>query len=46
MTEIEVAKAVGAPPEMVERSQYLSLCDDARVAIARWKEGLFRKKGR
>ena len=43
MTEIEVTKAVGAPPEMVERSQYLSLCDDARIAIARWKDCFARK---
>lgn len=46
MMEINVAKAVDAPPRLVENSQYLALCEDAKIAIVRWKDSLISNRKR
>lgn len=36
--EIRAARAIDAPTSAVEDSQYLNVCDDARVLLVRWKD--------
>ncbi len=38
--EIRGARAINAPPSSVEDSQYLKVCDNARVLLVRWKDSL------
>ncbi|MEO5337941.1 MAG: hypothetical protein H7841_13780 [Magnetospirillum sp. WYHS-4] len=49
--EIHAAVALDAPPELIEESQYVKLCDNARVLLAQWrdrrlKEGIDKTRGR
>ncbi len=36
--EIKGARAIDAPPSAVEDTQYLRVCDDAKVLLVRWKD--------
>jgi hypothetical protein len=49
INEIKAAIALDAPPELVERSQYLRICDEPRALLAQWrdrrlKQGLERER--
>ena len=43
INEIHAAQAINAPPELVEDSQYLKLCEEARTLVVQWREKRLRK---
>lgn len=43
VNEIKAAIALDAPPELVERSQYLKICEEPRILLAQWRDRRLRQ---
>lgn len=44
--EVAAARAIDAPPSAVEDSQYLNVCDEAKILLVRWKDHKLLNGGR